>query len=91
MTTEMYTQADKNRLRWRSRRGLLELDLVFELFLEHDFEQLSSAELDVYQDLLMLPDIDLLELVDGKTVTDDPRFVPILTKLQHWQVLKNQQ
>ncbi|GAB3264822.1 FAD assembly factor SdhE [Chitinimonas naiadis] len=87
----MYTQADKNRLRWRSRRGLLELDLVFELFLEHDFEQLSSAELDVYQDLLMLPDIDLLELVDGKTVTDDPRFVPILTKLQHWQVLKNQQ
>ncbi|HEY9104371.1 succinate dehydrogenase assembly factor 2 [Chitinimonas sp.] len=87
----MHTQADKNRLRWRSRRGLLELDLVFELFLEHDFDQLSPAELDVYQDLLMLPDVDLLELVDGKTVTDDPRFVPILTKLQHWQVLKNQQ
>jgi len=85
-----YTQADKNRLRWRSRRGLLELDLVFELFLEHDFDQLTPAELDVYQDLLMLPDIDLLELVDGKTDTTDDRLVPILTRLRHWQVVKKQ-
>ncbi|QDQ29409.1 succinate dehydrogenase assembly factor 2 family protein [Chitinimonas arctica] len=86
----MYTQADKNRLRWRSRRGLLELDLVFELFLEHDFDRLSAAELDVYQDLLMLPDIDLLELVDGKTDTTDMRLAPILAQLRHWQVVKKQ-
>ncbi|WP_184195230.1 FAD assembly factor SdhE [Chitinimonas taiwanensis] len=85
-----YTQADKNRLRWRSRRGLLELDIVFEMFLEHDFDGLTDAELDVYQDLLMLPDIDLLELVDGKTDTTDARLAPILARLRHWQVVKQQ-
>lgn len=87
----MDTQAEKNRLRWRSRRGLLELDLVFELFLEHDFDQLSQTELDVYEDLLMLPDIYLLELVDGKAETEDARLAPLLNRLRHWQVAKNQQ
>ncbi|PHV13276.1 FAD assembly factor SdhE [Chitinimonas sp. BJB300] len=85
-----YTQADKNRLRWRSRRGLLELDIVFEQFLEYDFDLLSPADLDVYQDLLMLPDIDLLELVDGKAETTDKRLAPILERLRHWQVVKTQ-
>ncbi len=87
----MYTQADKNRLRWQSRRGLLELDLVLKPFLEHDFELLSAQELDAYQDLLLLPDNDLLDLVDGKTETNDERFVPILAKLRRWQVPEFQQ
>jgi len=82
----IYSEADKNRLRWRSRRGLLELDLVFERFLEHDFDQMSAADLDIYQDLLMLPDNDLLDLVDGKTDTDEPRFIPLVARLRHWQV-----
>ncbi|WP_269532428.1 succinate dehydrogenase assembly factor 2 [Chitinimonas sp. BJYL2] len=87
----MHTQADKNRLRWRSRRGLLELDLVFEPFLEHDFDQLTPAELDVYQDLLMLPDNDLLDMVDGRTEPAEPRFAPLLMRLRHWQVTGKQQ
>jgi len=80
----MFTQADKNRLRWRSRRGLLELDIVFERFLEHDFDQLSASDLDAYQDLLMLPDNDLLDLVDGKTDTKEPRFTPLVARLRYW-------
>lgn len=87
----MYTQADKNRLRWQSRRGLLELDLVLRPFLEHDFELLSDPELDAYQNLLLLPDNDLLDLVDGKTETRDERFAPILAKLRRWQVPEFQQ
>ncbi|QNM94993.1 FAD assembly factor SdhE [Chitinimonas koreensis] len=86
----MHTQADKNRLRWRSRRGLLELDLVFQPFLEHEFDSLSPAELDAYQDLLMLPDNDLLDLVDGKTETDDVRLNPLVARLRRWQVRDNE-
>ncbi|WP_374349225.1 succinate dehydrogenase assembly factor 2 [Chitinimonas sp.] len=87
----MYTQAEMNRLRWQSRRGLLELDLVLKPFLEHDFEHLSQAELDAYQDLLLLPDNDLLDLVDGKTETSESRFGPILAKLRRWQSPQFQQ
>lgn len=86
----MHTQADKNRLRWRSRRGLLELDLVFQPFLEHEFDSLGPAELDAYQDLLMLPDNDLLDLVDGKTETDDARLNPLVARLRRWQVRDNE-
>jgi succinate dehydrogenase / fumarate reductase iron-sulfur subunit/antitoxin CptB len=87
----MYTQAEKNRLRWQSRRGLLELDLVLKPFLEHQFDLLSPAELDAYHDLLLLPDNDLLDLVDGKTETSDPRLADILAKLRRWQVPEIQQ
>jgi succinate dehydrogenase / fumarate reductase iron-sulfur subunit/antitoxin CptB len=87
----MYTQAEMNRLRWQSRRGLLELDLVLKPFLEHDFERLSDDELGAYQDLLLLPDNDLLDLVDGKTETDDLRLAPILAMLRRWQGAEIQQ
>ena len=87
----MHTQADKNRIRWRSRRGLLELDLVFQPFLAHEFDTLSEAELEAYNDLLLLPDNDLLDLVDGKTETDDPRWGPLVSRLRRWQVADRQQ
>ncbi|MDK2125534.1 FAD assembly factor SdhE [Parachitinimonas caeni] len=84
-------EAEKNRLRWRSRRGLLELDLVFSRFLQHEFDSLSDAEFEIYQDLLLLPDNDLLDLVDGKTESKDERFVPMLARLRSWNNDKKQQ
>lgn len=75
----------KQRLRWRSRRGLLELDLFFERFLENGFEDLSVAELEVYEDMLMMPDNDLLDWVDGRAQPEEARFLPILARLRHWQ------
>ncbi|MFC4158493.1 FAD assembly factor SdhE [Chitinimonas lacunae] len=87
----MYTEADKNRIRWRSRRGLLELDLVLQRFLAHEFEHLDEATLAAYDDLLMLPDNDLLDLVDGRTDSDDPRFQSLVVRLRSWQAPGNQQ
>jgi antitoxin CptB len=53
------------RLRWRSRRGLLELDIVFTRFWAREGEGLSEAEGRALEQLLLLPDNDLLELVMG--------------------------
>lgn len=50
---------DLHRLRWQCRRGLLELDCVFEDYLEQAYLQ-SSAELQgVFRDLLNEQDPDL--------------------------------
>ncbi|MBV1777309.1 succinate dehydrogenase assembly factor 2 [Burkholderiaceae bacterium DAT-1] len=87
----MYTDGDKSRMRWRSRRGLLELDLVFARYLEHDFDRMTEAELVVYDDLLNTPDIELLEWVDGKSQPTDQRFSPLVERLRHWQAPDNQQ
>ncbi|MEO5344633.1 MAG: succinate dehydrogenase assembly factor 2 [Gammaproteobacteria bacterium SHHR-1] len=47
------------RLRWQCRRGLLELDLLFESFLERGYAQLDAAQRDQFQRLLQQPDPDL--------------------------------
>ena len=55
------------RLKWRSRRGLLELDLVFERFWAKEGATLDDKEAAALEKLLALPDNDLLDLVMGKT------------------------
>ena len=54
------------RLRWRSRRGLLELDLVFERFWSGRGARMTKDEADALEALLRLPDNDLLDLVMGR-------------------------
>lgn len=58
------------RLYWRSRRGLLELDLLLERFWEQ-VATLSVSELAAYQRLLDLADHDLLDIVSGKAKPKD--------------------
>ena len=59
------------RLKWRSRRGLLELDLVFEKFWARE-AALSEADMAALERLLAMPDNDLLDLVMGRAQADDP-------------------
>ena len=54
---------EKNKIHWKCRRGLLELDLVFEKFLP----QLREEELAPLQELLDLPDNDLWDIVIGRS------------------------
>ena len=51
------------RLKWRSRRGLLELDIVFERFWAREGGKLTDQEARTLEALLQLPDNDLLDLV----------------------------
>lgn len=51
----------RERLKWKCRRGLLELDLVLERYLRQYPE---DAELDA---LLDLPDNDLWDIVSGRS------------------------
>jgi len=45
-----------NHLRWKCRRGMLELDLLLEQFLEHKYPHLSAADKIIFEELLELPD-----------------------------------
>ncbi|MGL6048004.1 succinate dehydrogenase assembly factor 2 [Vogesella sp. XCS3] len=66
------------RIRWRSRRGLLELDIVLERFLANGFDQLTMAELAAYRKCLELGDNDFLDYVNGKAEVDDPELAHII-------------
>ena len=70
------------RLKWRSRRGLLELDLVFERFWAGPGLEMGEAEAGALEKLLLLPDNDLLDLVMGRRACPESELRGVLEKLR---------
>lgn len=52
----------KRRLLYRSRRGMLELDLLLVPFVENRFEKLTITQQRLFERLLNLEDVELHEL-----------------------------
>jgi antitoxin CptB len=72
---------DLDRIRWRCRRGLLELDLLLTSFLESRLEQLDADQLKVFNELLDEADNDLLDLAMGR-VEPTPRYRAVVEMLR---------
>ena len=53
-------------IRWRSRRGMLELDIVLAKFLDRHETRLSGDETKAYLGLLEYPDAELWDIITGK-------------------------
>ena len=66
----------QNKLKWKCRRGLLELDLVLEKYME---KNPYDEELD---ELLELQDNDLWEIVSGRSDRYDARHGGIVARLR---------
>jgi antitoxin CptB len=73
--------ARRARLRWRSRRGLLENDLILTRFLDAHEAELSDDEVDALTRLLELPDNDLMGLLLGQNEPADDLNLPHVTAL----------
>ena len=54
------------RVRWRGRRGLLELDIVLGRFIEQEYAQLDQAGRQAFEELLDMPDNPLWDMIAGK-------------------------
>ncbi|MEO7577749.1 MAG: succinate dehydrogenase assembly factor 2 [Massilia sp.] len=63
MTTHQADPANRARLRWRSRRGLLENDLILTRFLDAHEADLSDDDVDALSRLLDLADNPLMDLI----------------------------
>ena len=70
------------RLKWRSRRGLLELDIVFERFWAGAGDEMNESDAAMLERLLALPDNDLLDLVMGRVDTTETYLRPMLQRLR---------
>ena len=71
-----------NRLRWQCRRGLLELDVLLERFLERHHDQLQGERLSSFQTLLNFTDNELWDLVRARTDCRDARLVEVVQWLR---------
>ena len=56
----------RRRLYWQCRRGMRELDLLLQGFLETGFDRLTETEQKAFEDLLGLPDQLLLAYLMGR-------------------------
>ncbi len=72
---------DLDRIRWRCRRGLLELDLVLEAFLERGYSRLDAGQRRLFNELLEQPDNDLLDLALGRN-EPEPRYRAVVELLR---------
>ena len=71
------------RLRWRSRRGLLELDVVLKDFLDNRYASLTSAEQDAFEKLLTTPDQTLLAYVQGDQNPPEKELMQLVAKIRN--------
>ena len=70
------------RARWRCRRGLLELDIVLQRFMDQHYVQLDAAGLQQFDTLLDLPDNDLWDMITARKKLEDKSLQAVLQLLQ---------
>ncbi len=89
LNAENRLDAEQKRLAWRCRRGMLELDIVLQRFVNQAFYSLNLAELEVFDDMLELPDNDFWTLLSGGNLSKkDQVFATLIAKInavQHHQ------
>ena len=76
MNAHQSDPANRARLRWRSRRGLLENDLILTRFLDAHEEAMSDEEVDALTRLLDLSDNALLELLLSRAEPEGEQDAP---------------
>lgn len=69
---------DERRLRWQCRRGLKELDVLLEPFMEEHYRDASPEEQALFQRLLAEEDVDLLAWFMQYTVPEDAEMARIV-------------
>jgi len=74
----MIDEQDVNRMRWASRRGMLELDLVLEPFVSARYAALDDADKNRYRDLMLCEDQELFGWFLKRQVPDDPELAAIV-------------
>ena len=77
------TEHSQNQAIWRSRRGLLELDLLFVPFSKHGYETLTEEEKRLYQELLLIDDVVLLDWLRDPAVSDT-RFRRLIKQVKRF-------
>jgi antitoxin CptB len=70
-----------SRLRWQCRRGMRELDVVFQRYLEQRYPHAPLAEQRAFEALLELQDPQLLNFLVGREIPADPELVNVVARL----------
>ena len=76
-----FSELELNRLRWRSRRGMLELDLLLLPFFDEVFRDLPEVEQLAFVHLLEQEDPDLLMWFSQKGESEVPELQDLVDRI----------
>jgi antitoxin CptB len=79
--TEIQTP-ELSQLRWRCRRGMLELDLLLNNYLDNEYESLSVQQAELLEALLDYPDQVLFDLLMDKMRSSDDRIATLVERIR---------
>ena len=69
------------RVKWRSRRGMRELDVLLNRFIERSYSDLDSTEQDVFDSLLSESDIDLYAWFTGRSIPKSTILAQLINRI----------
>ena len=79
----MSREAKIRRIHWRARRGMLELDIILQRFLERHIENFSDMRLDAFERLLECTDPDLYTWLMGYASPTNAEFFDLVESIRH--------
>lgn len=78
----MVDSLKKAKLKWRAKRGMLELDLILESFLNHYFDQLNQDQVSTLEELISYDDPTLFEWFMGYSQPDQENLKDLVAIIQ---------
>ena len=82
MSVAEMTDTEVSRLRWQCRRGMLEVDLLLNRFLDRAYASLSDGEKTHFSALLEYPDQVLVEWLMGRARPGDPDLDHVVERIR---------
>ena len=77
----MIEKEEINRMRWAARRGMLELDLVLEPFVNSQYAQLNQRDRHSFKQLMLCEDQDLFAWLMLRGAPDDEELIGIVSQI----------
>ena len=69
-------------IRWQCRRGMLELDLILNNFIDKGLAALSEDERATFEHVLSYPDQTLYDLLLGNAVSADRKVAGLIQRIR---------
>ncbi|MBA2711137.1 MAG: succinate dehydrogenase assembly factor 2 [Tatlockia sp.] len=76
----------KAKIKWQSRRGMLELDLILGRFIETQLDEMSESQLDAFEKLLKCIDPELFSWLMGYSTPIEKELATIVEYIRQQDV-----
>ena len=79
MSTQL---TEYSELKWRCRRGMLELDILLNSYLDENYKTMTYEQGELFNEMLDYPDQVLFDLLLGNMKSSDIRVNGMVTEIQ---------